>query len=198
MRYDSSKRRGQESADPIGHGGLVMTMFARLRSAIPIGVAMVIAVTHSAAAQSSNLTGTWEGTQTCKGSGFSAVKLRTAELHAQMKITQSPTAPDELNVQIGARSYNGRLMLTPPRPGSGVQEGQVTLIQCDSTPALSDYSEMVFLKVVLKVAPQTGKLAGISVFRDPAANTKAAFAVGTCKWSYARTDTQDPGMSGCP
>ncbi len=172
-----------------------MNMLARLLGAIPTAIVAAMLMTPSAGAQS--LTGTWDGTQRCKGPGSLAVPLRAAELHQQIRITQNPSAPDELNVQVGTRAYNGRLMLAAAH-GSGVQSGQATLIQCDSTPALSDYSEMVFLDVVLKPAPESGKLVGISVFRDPSANTKSAFAAGTCKWNYARTDTQDPGVSGCP
>ncbi len=174
-----------------------MNMLARLLGAIPTAIVAVMIMTPRAGAQSPSLTGTWDGTQRCKGPGSLAVPLRAADLHQQMRITQNPSAPDELNVQIGTRAYNGRLMLAVPHAG-GVQSGQATLMQCDSTPTLSDYSEMVFLDVVLKPAPGSGKLVGISVFRDPSANTKSAFAAGTCKWNYARTDTQDPGVSGCP
>ena len=174
-----------------------MNMLARLLGAIPTAIVAVIIMAPNVGAQNLSVTGTWDGTQRCKGSGPSAVRLRGAELHEQIRITQNPSAPDELNVQIGTRAYNGRLMLAAPH-ASGAQSGQATLIQCDSTPALSDYSEMVFLDVVLKAAPDNSKLVGISVFRDPSANTKSAFAAGTCKWNYARTDTQDPGISGCP
>jgi hypothetical protein len=166
-------------------------------AAVGVATVLAIAMAHRAGAQSLSLTGTWDGSQTCRGVTFSAVKLPRAELRDEMKITQSQTVPDDLNIQIGTNYYNGRVTLEPA--GGTLQKGQAILVHCASSPALSDYSEMVFLKILLKQSGGVSTLRGVSVFRDPSANTKGTMAVGTCKWKYTRTTkTQDPNVAALP
>ena len=178
---------------------LAMKRLAQLVGSMLVGSATVVAVACLASAQDLMLTGTWQGLQRCKGVTFSGVELPAAELTDDIKITQSQTFQDDLSIQIGTHYYHGQVSLEPG--SSRVRNGRATLIQCDSNPALSDYSEMVVLRVVLKNTAHKSKLAGVSVFRDPSANTKGAIAIGTCRWSYTRTaNTLDPGVPGpgCP
>jgi len=68
-------------------------------------------------------------------------------------------------------------------------------MDCRSTTALSNYSEMVQLKFTLTT--QRGRLTGASVSWDPA-GTKGGIAAGTCRWTYTLMSGNDPGVPGCP
>jgi hypothetical protein len=64
------------------------------------------------------------------------------------------------------------------------------MVECHTAPSLLDHSEVVHLKA--SETASGARLKGSSIFRDQGGD------IGTCRWSFARVNKNDPGLSECP
>jgi hypothetical protein len=62
------------------------------------------------------------------------------------------------------------------------------LIECRSTPSLDNYSEVV---QVLGSASSRLRLQGKSILRSQSGD------IGTCRWTFQRTTSANPAVTGC-
>jgi hypothetical protein len=141
-------------------------------------------------AQAFDLTGTWEGTYTCKGSNQGVKDAYEEALVAQ--ITQAGNAIGAAITFSGTPyKYNGIAVANATKP----DKGDVVLVLCGSDDDLSTgaYDEIGRFSIVTKPAKGTGSLKGSSQFSTP---SPAAY---TCKWKLKRTDPANPVVTtACP
>lgn len=144
---------------------------------------------RSAAAQAPDLTGTWTGEATCNG--FDGTKF---------KVTCCPTleishaSPTELHVRLPQDDdtvletflYFGRIVPDADKPA---EKGEVVLVGCDTTNTLPEDSQMGRGSV---------KIGNKSTLKGQSFFFETVTGIQTCKWSYKRTDTADPGVPACP
>jgi hypothetical protein len=157
----------------------------RLAAALSLGVLAFAAL--PAASGAFDLTGTWVGRWSCQG--FEGVPFKSSRKPSILLISQTD---DTLAASIdGAFAYNGGAIPDLRDPDT---QGEVALAQCatDSVPHQGGESELLRAKV--KVDPQkgSGSFKGLSVVESDFPD------VLTCKYSYTRVDTEDPGLSACP
>jgi hypothetical protein len=157
-----------------------------LRSWLAFTVAAVLAQPAAAF----DLTGTWTGKQTCKGS--SAGQKINFSFQSELLITQTGT---DLNIHVvsdsGTDIYQSVAIDDLAKP----ENGAVYFVHCGTTDIPEtgdDFDESGRATVKTKEARGTGSLKGTSSFfnNEP--------EVASCKWSYKRTTTTDPAVTGCP
>jgi hypothetical protein len=141
-----------------------------------------------------DLTGNWVGKWSCKG--FDGTKFTSANKTSTMAITQTG---DPFGVVIDAAipdnnfTYNG--FAIPDQKSA--DKGQVVLLGCHLGTALAGPfpfdGELV--RATVKTKPNTFKASfkGTSIFSDDFPE------VGSCKYSFKRTDTPppNPAIPGC-
>jgi hypothetical protein len=146
-----------------------------MRRTPPVLLAVVAAVIALAAAPGfavDDLTGTYEGFQSCKGVDGTPVKA-AFKCCDVLEITQ--WIAGELHMRTGGLEYFGKVVEPLDKP----DQGSLTAIACSTSTALTTaVSEMGHFQVTSDVPKASIK--GSSVFTD------AAGQQFLCKWSYKR------------
>jgi hypothetical protein len=158
-----------------------------MRPWLPLALAAALVAQPAAAF---DLTGTWEGKQTCSGS--SAGEKFSFSIPSTLLITQTGTA---LNIHVVSESG------TDVYQGFGVDSvanplnGDAYFVHCgtsDVPETGDDFDESGRATVKTKEETVGGAFKGTSAFFN------AAPEVASCRWSYKRTDAADPDVAGCP
>lgn len=137
-------------------------------------------------ARAIDLTGVWLGRLVCDT--FDALgKSKDVITDDVMLITQMG---DDLNIAADESGflYNGTVIDDIANP---TKKAQFAFIECRTTPANTDTSEIGRAKVTIKTDGITAKLKAQSILSHPTPGFQ------TCKWSYKRIDTTDPKVPGC-
>jgi hypothetical protein len=133
-----------------------------------------------------DLTGTWEGTASCK-SFFEGTASR-AKVSVAIEISQSG---DSLAVRLGGFSFNGRAL----EDADNADKGEVVLSLCgtDDLPLLGR-GTLVRARASTRPESGAGKLQALLITDD----SNPVPLVSTCKWRLERTATADPSVAPCP
>jgi hypothetical protein len=132
-----------------------------------------------------NLTGEWTGSISC--TAFDGTSFRIPRSTSSLFISHSASAfAAHLEGGEGPTDYSGQAVQQ-----SGVSARlQGIMVECHTTPSLTDRSEVVHLKAT--ESSSAARLKGSSIFRDQGGD------IGTCRWSFKRANKNDPGLSDCP
>ena len=162
--------------------------------------ALASLVLFSTPAAAFNLTGHWEGKYSCKGfaapfteDGKLVNKFTTVHKTSTLDITQNGNAFGavlDLNLPAGPYRYNGFSM--PSVKTDDV--GEVFLVGCGTSPTPPDGdtgAEILRAAVKTKDGVVKASFKGFSIFVDNFPEAE------TCKYSYTRVDTNDPGIDTC-
>lgn len=158
-----------------------------MRPWLPIALAAACLAQPAAAF---DLTGTWEGKQTCRG--LSAGEKTSFSFPSTLRITQTGT---ELALEVvsdaGTDVYNGIGIDGALNPLAG----EAYFVHCGTSdvPAVGQdaFDESGRAVVKTKAEIVGGSFVGTSSFYNDFPE------VFSCKWSYKRTDAADPGVAGC-
>lgn len=151
-----------------------------LAAAVTLVLGAAVAPAHAF-----DLTGHWIGKWSCKD--FDGVKFNEGANPSLMAITE---AGGTMNVSIDNVGYNGTAIADAKKPD---EKGEAVLISCATSNVLTtDFAEIVRATVKTKIGSFKATFKAVSVFAD---NTPE---VGTCKFSFKRVDTLDPGVLACP
>lgn len=154
-----------------------------VRSMLSAVVLLGLSATQAAAV---DMTGTWEGEAVCKGF-FNGQKFKET-FPGNVLITQSGA---DLNLDFAGFLYNGGIINDAKKPDN---KGEGSFIFCGTTAEpLGDFNETGHLKVQIGANKSTFK--ATSVYTFPIAG--AVNTVATCKWTFTRTSTTDPGVPDC-
>ena len=145
---------------------------------------VVVAVAFGPAAEAVDLTGTWEGSETC--ACFNDVKGNFKEKFSDevMEISQNGT---DLNIFIFGERFNGNVINDPRKRRRGV----VSLIACNTDPKDNASLGEIGRGTVKMKKNGTGKLKIESFWNV------SQTEICTCKWNFDRTDTGDPSIGDC-
>jgi hypothetical protein len=157
----------------------------RLAAVLSLGVLVFAALPTASGAF--DLTGTWVGRWSCQG--FEGVPFKSSRKPSILLISQTGNS---LAASIdGAFAYNGGAIPDVRAPNT---RGEVALLQCatDSLPHQGGESEILRAKVNVDPQQGSGSFKGLAVLESDFPD------VLTCKYSYKRVDTDDPGLSACP
>lgn len=149
-------------------------------------LAFCAALAAAAPSHAFDLTGTWQGKQTCRGFDFVGLGAKFT-LDDDIAISQ---AGDEVFVRIGDSDYTGRKIDDPGKP----ERGRLYLVRCttDNVPGTEtegEWDETADFTVKTK-ATGSGTIKGFSTFID-------FEGIGSCKWKFKRTGSADPVVTGC-
>ena len=139
-----------------------------------------------------NLTGTWEGTWSCKDVTLGAANKPGGAL--TMTVTQSG---NDVYAFIdydgsGTASFQGHVGELTDKPGQGAS----TLIACSTRAGSDQYGGTLSAKVkVNQDDPLQASLKGTSAYEGSAPFLSVG---GTCKYSLKRTALANPGVVACP
>jgi len=137
-----------------------------------------------------DLTGHWVGKWTCKG--FDGAKFSDRNDTSTLDITQSGAAIHAMFEH--AFPYDGAAIPDAKKP----EKGEAVIIDChtNAVMAADGNSEIIRAPVATKAMSPKGVLKGLSILE----NDVAPFGeeVQTCKYTYHRVDTNDPGIGSCP
>lgn len=148
--------------------------------------AVVLLGLSTTSALAVDLTGTWEGEAVYKGF-FNGEKFKDTYSGAAL-ITQSGA---DLNLDFLGYRYNGGIINDAKKPD---QKGEGSFVFCGTTAdPLGDYNEAGHLKV--QITPKKSTFKATSVFT--VASSGEIVDVATCKWTFTRTNTADPGVPDC-
>ena len=152
---------------------------------------LVLALAFPLSAQAIDLTGTWEGKYTCKGSDGSNFSYSVPGI---LEITHTGT---EIRAQFpfdtGEDVYAGVSIDDDKKP---LEKGVAYFIHCGMTDVPGSgqnfYDETAFARATTK-SNGGGTLKATTTFfvSDPPPE------MSSCKWSYKRTSTADPGVPVC-
>jgi hypothetical protein len=131
-----------------------------------------------------NLTGTWEGKATCEG--FLAGEKDKYTCCEELLITQTGA---DLNLLTGGFLYNGVVLPDADKPET---QGEAAFIRCGTDDDLGGVDEMGRATKV-SVNLDNGK----GTFTATSFSKGSADEIYTCKWSYKRVNTADPGVPEC-
>lgn len=156
-------------------------MRRRIRySLLMTGMLVVVALPAAA----TDLTGVWSGSVHCRS--FDGAHRSIPSRDATLRVAQvGRYFAAQVEHSRGVRSYNGEVV---PRIGR-TSRVEAVLIECRSTPELSNYSEVVNLRGT--VVDERGRLSGESIFRNQMGD------IGTCRWSLERSSRKAPTVSFC-
>jgi hypothetical protein len=140
-----------------------------------------------------DLTGTWQGTITCKDVTSGAATKPGGTI--TMSVTQGGlgTVSDDFAAYVEwgggsqARRFLGQVQELTAKPG----QGATTLIACGTTAGSSIYGETLSANV--KVSSSSATFKGVSAYEEAGVPTVG----GTCKYSLKRISTADPFTVGC-
>jgi hypothetical protein len=161
----------------------------KVRRGRSLAVALVmVAATYASPAQAAlDLTGTWEGTWSCKDVTSGAVAKPGGTI--TMTITQSGSDVNAFfDRGVSNDGFQGHVQEITAKPG----QGATTLIACETRAGSTDYAETVSAKI--KVTAKSATFKGVSTYELAATPTVG----GQCKYSLKRTATANPGVAACP
>jgi hypothetical protein len=161
----------------------------RLPRILPFAALLAAALAITAApAAAFDLTGSYVGKFRCTGS-FEGRKDSFAEPQVQVAITQSGNVFGmRFDDGFDVLDYSGVAIPDQAKP----DKGEMAFVFCGTDDVLGnngDLDEIGRLKVTTKPAKGTGKLSGTSIFTE-----LDGTSVFTCKWTFKRVDTNDPGL----
>ena len=142
---------------------------------------ILVAVSMTPAAYAFDLTGHWAGKFSCKG--FDGTKITLGSKAATLAITQTGNTIAAL---AGGFLYTGTQVPDPAKP----EQGEAVLFTC-ATSGTTGIGEIGRATVKTKLGTFKATLKATSVFATNAPR------VGTCKYTYKRIDTIDPGVGAC-
>jgi len=160
-----------------------------------LGTAAALAVLLVSPAHGFDLTGHWVGKWSCKG--FDGGKFTSSQPNKEDKnastlaITQVQGGTFAASIDNGSFTYNAVAIPDSSKP----EKGEVTLLGChlaNTLPPPSFDGELVRASVQTKAGTFKASFKATSIFVDDFPED------GTCKYSYKRIDTIDPGLSACP
>ena len=158
-----------------------------MRSALPL----LLALATPLSAQAIDLTGTWEGKYTCKGSDGSNFSY---SVPGPLEISQNGA---EIRAQFpfdkGADVYAGVSIDDDRKP---LDKGVAYFVHCGMSDVpgsgVNDFDETAFARATTK-SNGGGKLKATTTFFIGSPPPE----VSSCKWSYKRVDTVDPLVPAC-
>ncbi len=164
-------------------------------AAVVVACSLVLGVS-AADAQLFNLTGHWTGTWSCKGVANDG-KFTIANKTSTLDITQAGqtfAATVDAADPIGNFSFN---LFAVPDIKKPDQKGEVIALGCAlaNTVPPTDVAEFARAQVQTKPNSFKASFKASSIFTDIFNGDPE---VGSCKYSYKRIDTNDPGVSNCP
>lgn len=137
-----------------------------------------------------DLTGTWAGKWSC--TGFDGAKFTSGNKESTLLVAQVGNV-FSADIDGGEFRYNGGAIPDAAKP---LEKGEAVMNSCgtDPIPLTGEETEIARLKVKVSIKPGQvkGSLKGVSIFEDNLGG------VGTCKYSYKRITTTNPGSIGCP
>ena len=160
--------------------------------------------TAASAAHAFDLTGHWEGKWSCKGvDPFEGKFTVSSQIKpSTLDITQvGGTFAAVVDASVSAANggdfpFNVFAIPDVKKPD---EKGEVVLLACPNgntvPPQDGGSAEIIRAQVKTKANTFKASFKGASVFTD---TFNGAPEVGTCKYSYKRIDTTDPGVSNCP
>lgn len=158
-----------------------------MRPWLPIAVAAACLAQPAAAF---DLTGTWEGKQTCSGS--SAGEKFSFSIPSTLLISQTDTT---FNIHVvsdsGTDVYRGVGIDSVAKPVNG----DAYFVHCGTTDEPEtgdDFDESG--RATVKTKEETG----VGAFKGTSAFFNAEPEVASCRWSYKRIEATDPAVGGCP
>jgi len=149
-----------------------------------LGLALAASLALGAPAAAFDLSGTWTGKVTCRGTFDGAPQGTTSTLLVDAGGSTLDLAVDGLH--FSAASY----------PAAGKpQKGEIAVIRCDtnSTRSADFGGEFGRLRIVTNPSKGTGSIAGTS-FK---ASVLLARSVYTCHWAFKRISTAPVTLQGC-
>jgi hypothetical protein len=156
----------------------------RIRTCTVSALTLALVASVAPGAGAFDLTGHWIGKWKCKG--FDGSKFTGNQKPSPLEVTQSGNS---LAASIDGFSYNG----TPVTSVTNPDRGEVVLLACPTANTLGgDEAEIFRGAVKTKSGTFKATIKGTSIFADDAPES------GTCKYSYKRVDTDDPGITPCP
>jgi hypothetical protein len=165
----------------------------RVWGSIVLACAWMFSATPAASQTAPDLTGTWAGRWSCKS--FDGAKFNEKKNPSTLRITQSGTtlaAHIDSPQQPPEFFYNGAVISDDKKPAD---KAEVVLSQCgtDNHP-VAGTTEAEIVRAQVKTRPNSAKASftATSIFENDAPT------VGTCRYSYKRIETADPGVSPCP
>ena len=150
------------------------------------GFGLLTMCTVAVDAEAIDLTGVWIGRLVCDS--FDALgKSKDVITDDVMLITQTG---DDLNIAADGFGflYNGTVIDDIANP---TKKAQFAFIECRTSAASTDTSEIGRAKVTIKTDGISAKLKAQSILSEPTPGFQ------TCKWSYKRVDTTDPLVPEC-
>jgi hypothetical protein len=141
-----------------------------------------------------DLTGHWVGKWSCKGFDGAKFSSRQFLKTSTMDITQiQGTFAIAIDAANDNFTYNGSAIPDTDKP----EKGEVAFLGCHlGTTLAHDPLDGELVRAAVKTSTKVGdakaSFKGTSVFANDFPD------VGTCKYSYKRLDTIDPGLSACP
>ncbi len=166
------------------------------RATLALGCGLAAALAATGAARAFDLTGTWEGRQSCFGFDGERFSFRIPSDRrdkSTLEITQAGSAlalrlPDG---QGGGDLYAGHGIDAIGKP----EGGQIYIVRCgtdDDLSALAGGFDETGSGAVKTKADGAGTLKLLSTFFND--GPEIAF----CRWSYKRVAPANPGIAGCP
>jgi len=132
-----------------------------------------------------DITGTWEGKETCKCFNNVNGKFTEKFKNEEMKISQSGT---DLNILVFDGLFNGNVINQPNKDN----KGEAAFIACNTDPKNNaSFGEIGRAKLHTK---DNGK----GTFKVESLWNTSQTQICTCKWNFKRTDTADPSIADCP
>jgi hypothetical protein len=136
-----------------------------------------------------DLTGTWVGKWSCKG--FDGGKFTDSNPSSTLRVTQTANTM-AADIDNGEFRYNGGAIPDTAKP----EKGDGVLHQCATSNLPLQVTESEIVRITVKTKPGAVKatLKAVSIFDT----SDGGPAVGTCKYSYKRTDVANPNVLACP
>jgi hypothetical protein len=161
-------------------------------SSIVVACALILSATPATSQNAPDLTGTWTGRWSCRS--FDGAKFNEKKNPSTLRITQSggTLAAHIDGPQPPQFFYNGALISDGRKPA---HKAEVVLSQCgtDNQPVAGP-TEAEIVRAQVKTKPNSAKASFVaaSIFVNDGPT------VVTCRYSYKRLETTDPGVVACP
>jgi hypothetical protein len=147
-----------------------------------ISVLFAIALLATAV-DAADLTGTWQGTFTCKGLDKAGTPtIQAAPGVSVLAITQSGAS---LSMRLDGALYTGTAI---DQAGREDRAGVAVVEGCENDGDPSAFNEMTHLRYKLRTAPDSLRATAVRVTDGPAA----------CTGTWRRVDAADPAVPECP
>jgi hypothetical protein len=157
---------------------------------IVAGLAFLLASGSVAdAAFALDLTGTWQGKWSCTGSD--GAKFSDANATSTMLVSQAGNSL-QVTMDGGGFHYAGGIIADTAKPEA---KGQGVLVNCGTNNSAFDGPEGELIRITVKAKAGSSDVAlkGSSIFEG---NSPTPY-VGSCKYSFRRTDVTDPVVPAC-